>query len=103
MDGGRWATSRSPDATKHRRVARPRPGGAGRGLLGVGVPTVTVALGTPWDLASYPRAPVHLATYSILPESLAALAGVLSGRLRPVGRLPVALARDATTGLVGAR
>jgi beta-N-acetylhexosaminidase len=61
-------------------------------VLATGAPTITIALRTPWDLAAYPRASVHLATYSILPDSLAALAGVLSGRLRPVGRLPVAAA-----------
>jgi beta-N-acetylhexosaminidase len=59
-------------------------------ILATGRPTVTVALRTPWDLASYPHAPVHLATYSILPEALDALAAVLAGRRKPVGRLPVA-------------
>lgn len=57
--------------------------------MATGVPVVTVALRTPWDLAAYPRAPVHVATYSILPDSLDALAGVLTGRIQPVGRLPV--------------
>lgn len=64
-------------------------------ILATGSPTVTVALRTPWDLAAYPRASIHLATYSILPEPLAALAAVLAGRLQPVGRLPVGGARWA--------
>jgi beta-N-acetylhexosaminidase len=72
-------------------------------VLATGAPTVTVALRTPWDLTAYPRAPVHMATYSILPESLAALAGVLSGRLQTSGRLPVALALGASGELVSTR
>lgn len=58
-------------------------------LLGTGRPVVTAALRTPWDLLAYPASRTHLATYSILPESLEALAAVLTGRARPVGRLPV--------------
>lgn len=58
-------------------------------LLGVGPPVVTVALRGPADLRAYPRSTTHLATYSILPESLDALAEVLAGRLAPTGRLPV--------------
>jgi beta-N-acetylhexosaminidase len=60
-------------------------------LLGTGRPVVTVALRVPSDLAAYPEAQTHLATYSILPESLAALAEVLVGRLEPTGRLPMRL------------
>jgi beta-N-acetylhexosaminidase len=52
---------------------------------------VTVALRAPFDLASYPAAMTHLATYSIHRESLVALADVLVGRRRPSGRLPVAI------------
>jgi beta-N-acetylhexosaminidase len=58
-------------------------------LLGTGRPVVTAALRTPWDLLAYPASRAHLATYSILPESLESLAAVVSGRARPVGRLPV--------------
>ncbi len=61
-------------------------------LLRAGPPVVTVALRTPWDLAAYPAAASHLATYSILPDSMSALAEVLAGRLVPTGRLPVRLA-----------
>ena len=53
---------------------------------------MTVALRTPWDLAAYPAAAQPPATYSILPDSMAALAEVLAGRLVPTGRLPVRLA-----------
>jgi beta-N-acetylhexosaminidase len=69
-------------------------------LLSTGRPVVTVALRTPWDLAAYPRAGTHVATFSILRESMEALAAALfgaagaagaPGRAFP-GRLPVRLA-----------
>ena len=60
-------------------------------LLDSGRPIVTVALRTPWDLLSYPMARTHLCTYSVLPDSLAALAAVLVGRAPAEGRLPVAI------------
>ena len=60
-------------------------------LLEAGPPVATVALRTPWDLASYPAAGTHLCTYSILPASLEALARVLVGRGDARGRLPVPL------------
>jgi beta-N-acetylhexosaminidase len=60
-------------------------------LLEAGPPVVTVALRTPWDLASYRAATTHLCTYSILPASLEALARVLVGRGEARGRLPVPL------------
>jgi beta-N-acetylhexosaminidase len=41
---------------------------------------VTVALRTPWDLAAYPQVRTHACTYSILPESMDALAAALFGR-----------------------
>jgi hypothetical protein len=44
----------------------------------------------PWDVAAYPAAATALATYSILPGSLWALAAVLDGAGAP-GRLPVAV------------
>ena len=49
------------------------------GLLASGRPVVTVALRTPWDLAAYPSATTHVCTYSILPESMAALAAAIFG------------------------
>jgi beta-N-acetylhexosaminidase len=58
-------------------------------LLPLGVPTVTVALRTPYDLAVYPAARTHLCTYSIQPASLDALAAALFGEFTPSGRLPV--------------
>ncbi|HEY6013885.1 MAG TPA: glycoside hydrolase family 3 N-terminal domain-containing protein [Candidatus Limnocylindrales bacterium] len=53
--------------------------------------TIAVALRTPWDVAGYPAGVPAVCTYSILPDSLEALARVLAGALAPVGRLPVAV------------
>ena len=50
-----------------------------RALVATGRPVVTVALRTPWDLAAYPEAGTHVCTYSILPESMVALAAALFG------------------------
>ncbi len=58
-------------------------------LIGTGTPTVTVALRTPWDLASYPAAGTHLCTYGIQPPAMKALAAALFGSLPTLGRLPV--------------
>jgi beta-N-acetylhexosaminidase len=65
-------------------------------LIRTGRPVVTVALRTPWDLAAYPSASTHACTYSILPESMAALGAAIFGATGSVdgafpGRLPVAL------------
>jgi beta-N-acetylhexosaminidase len=70
-------------------------------LADTGRPLVTVALRTPWDLAAYPRVLTHACTYSILPESMEALAAALFGRARGAafpGRLPVSIAGIAPRG-----
>lgn len=54
-------------------------------LVATGRPLVTVALRTPWDLAAYPAAGTHVATFSILPESMDALAAALFGAPGPSG------------------
>jgi beta-N-acetylhexosaminidase len=59
-------------------------------LLETGVPTVTVALRTPWEGAAYPAAGTHVCTYGILPPSLEALTAALFGDSDFPGRLPVA-------------
>jgi beta-N-acetylhexosaminidase len=68
------------------------------GLLASGRPVVVAALRVPFDLSAYPAAPTFLATYSILPDSLEALADVLVGRAEAPGRLPVAIADLAPRG-----
>ncbi len=62
-----------------------------RGILAAGVPTVTVAVRTPYDLAVYPEAATHLCTYAIQAPALEALAAGLFGRIAFRGRLPVAI------------
>ena len=60
-------------------------------LLATDRPVVSAALRTPWDLLAYPDARTHLCTYSVLPDSLEALAAAVVGRLEPSGTLPVPL------------
>lgn len=54
-------------------------------------PVVAVALGSPYDLLSYPEVSAYLATYGRAPVSMEALAQVLFGLAEPRGRLPVEL------------
>jgi beta-N-acetylhexosaminidase len=75
--------------------ARTNPGQAAlvEALLDTGVPVVTVAVGVPYDIASYPAAGTHLATYSYGPTALESLARVVFGEVRPRGALPVTVPR----------
>jgi beta-N-acetylhexosaminidase len=52
-------------------------------------PVVVAALGRPYDLDHAAGAAATLATYSSGATSIGALAGVLSGAVKPVGKLPV--------------
>lgn len=52
-------------------------------------PVVVAALGRPYDLDAAGGAQAALATYSAGAVSIGALAGVLSGAVKPIGRLPV--------------
>ena len=63
-------------------------------LAATGRPLVTVALRTPWDIGAYPHVGTHVATYSIVRESMDALATALFRDARSTleafpGRLPV--------------
>jgi beta-N-acetylhexosaminidase len=60
-------------------------------VVATGTPTIAVAMRGPWDVAAYPGSATALATYSILPGSLDALAAVLAGEASAPGRLPVAV------------
>jgi beta-N-acetylhexosaminidase len=60
-------------------------------LLSTEVPTVTVALRTPYDVAAYPRATTHVCSYGILPPTLDALAAALWGEIPFRGRLPAGI------------
>ncbi len=70
-----------------------------RAVAETGVPTVAVALRTPWDVTTYPASVTAVCTYSIHAASLDALAAALFGELGPgpeawPGRLPVRLEAD---------
>lgn len=67
-------------------------------LVGLEARLVTVALRTPFDLATYPGAATHVATYGILPPTLRALAAALAGEAPFEGRLPAAIPGLHPTG-----
>jgi beta-N-acetylhexosaminidase len=67
-------------------------------ILGLGVPTVTVALRTPFDLAAYPGSRSHVSTYGILRPSMEALAAAMIGQTRFEGHLPAAIPGLYPTG-----
>jgi beta-N-acetylhexosaminidase len=64
-----------------------------RAIADTGIPTVAVALRTPWDAAVYPAGIPAIATYSILPEPLEALARALAGEIGLPGHAPVTIDR----------
>lgn len=70
---------------------QPSHEGLSHAVLGAGVPTISVALRTPWDLTAYPEARTHVATYGCLAPSTDALAAALFGERDFGGRLPVVL------------
>ena len=59
-------------------------------VVATGTPTIAVAMRGPWDVGAIPARVTALATYSILPGSLFALAAALDGADAP-GRLPAAV------------
>jgi beta-N-acetylhexosaminidase len=67
-------------------------------VASAGRPTIAVALRTPWDVARYPASAAAVCTYSILPDSLEALAAGLAGAIPFGGRLPVAVPGVASPG-----
>ncbi|HEY4753723.1 MAG TPA: hypothetical protein VIH37_10580, partial [Candidatus Limnocylindrales bacterium] len=69
-----------------------------RAVLATNVPTVSIALRTPFDLAVYPESSVHLCTYGVLAPSMEAVADVLFGQRGVEGRLPAAIPGLYPTG-----
>ena len=59
-----------------------------KALTGSGTPVVTVAVRNPYDVAYY-EANAELCTYSYSPVIAGAVARVITGRVNPLGRLPV--------------
>ena len=84
------ARARSRSSARSRRASSPRRRASSSAVLATGIPTVTVALRTPYDLADYPAAATHLCTYAIVPAAVEALAAALFGSSAIGGRLPVA-------------
>ncbi|MCP4356984.1 MAG: glycoside hydrolase family 3 protein [Chloroflexi bacterium] len=70
---------------------QPEQAALANGLLALNMPTIMVALRTPYDLRAFPQADVYLCTYSILPPSMQALAAAMFGKAPINGRLPVTI------------
>ncbi|MFJ8469500.1 glycoside hydrolase family 3 protein [Streptomyces swartbergensis] len=62
-------------------------------LVATGRPVVAVAIRNPYDVAQLPAVPACLAAYSWTDVELRAAAGVIAGRVKPRGKLPVAVRR----------
>jgi beta-N-acetylhexosaminidase len=70
-------------------AARPGQAALVEALLATGKPVVTISTDVPYDIASYPDAAAHLATYSSVPVALESATRVLFGESDPTGSLPV--------------
>lgn len=62
-----------------------------KALLALKKPSALLSLMNPYDISGYPQAQCVLALYGMTAPSLAAAGEALDGRLKPAGRLPVAL------------
>ncbi|MCX5234354.1 glycoside hydrolase family 3 protein [Streptomyces prunicolor] len=62
-------------------------------LVATGKPVVAVAVRNPYDVAQLPSVAAYLAAYSWTDVELRAAARVIAGRVRPRGKLPVAVQR----------
>ena len=71
---------------------RPSHAALSNALLATGVPSVTVALRTPFDLTAYPSSTTHVCGYGILEPSCEAVAAALFGEIPFAGRLPAPIA-----------
>ncbi len=78
-------------AATQNAVSDPAQRRLARGLVATGKPVVVLATGLPYDLGVLAGIRAAVASYSGSGVSLSAAAGVLTGRLRPAGRLPVAI------------
>ena len=62
-------------------------------LVATGKPVVAVAVRNPYDVAQLPSVQAYLVSYSWTDVELRAAARVIAGRVRPRGKLPVAVQR----------
>jgi len=60
-------------------------------LLALGIPTILMVVGMPYDLMAFPEATTCLVTYSNRDLALEEAARALFGNVEPLGRLPVSL------------
>jgi beta-N-acetylhexosaminidase len=74
-------------------AANVQPGQAAlvEAVLATSTPTITLAMRTPYDLATYPGAATHLCSYAIVPAAVDAVADAIFGHALIGGRLPVAI------------
>ena len=70
---------------------QPQQGAMVDQLIAIGVPVITVAMRTPYDLMAYPETDTHVCTYGIQPSMMAALAAALFGKIPFKGKLPVTI------------
>jgi beta-N-acetylhexosaminidase len=80
------------DASSSSQVTRDLIGNLARTAQARG-PTVVISTGAPYGLSAIPGECACLAVYGSDPSSLRAASGVLAGRVRPQGRLPVTVGR----------
>jgi beta-N-acetylhexosaminidase len=70
--------------------ANPRQAQLVDAMLATGIPTVVVAMRTPYDLSRFHQAPTYVCSYGILPPTMKALAQALfNGEM--MGKLPAAI------------
>jgi beta-N-acetylhexosaminidase len=84
-------------ATSGTRV-HPRQATLVDALIDTGLPVVTISTDVPYDIAAYPDAATHLATYSQVPVALESATRVLFGETSPQGTLPVTIPSAADPG-----
>jgi beta-N-acetylhexosaminidase len=66
-----------------------------KALLKTGKPVIVAAVGTPYDIAYFPRASTFLTSYDFQPVSLGPLVDVMFGAYQPTGKLPVTIREPA--------
>ena len=64
-----------------------------KALLATGKPVIVLAIGTPYDIAYFPKVTAFVAAYDYQQTSIDAAVAALFGRFRPTGRLPVTITR----------
>jgi beta-N-acetylhexosaminidase len=62
-----------------------------QGFLDAGLPTIVIALKSPYDLLGFPSVGTYLATYGTTPGQLSTVADILLGELEAAGIVPVDL------------